>query len=388
MTSGQEEVKSRLKDFIENHPLSVLTGLALSVGGVVAGVMNYYTDQRLSIADAQHEVKISLLEMQDQKKIADLTSRVASIELRIPGTMPEYLDVTKILIEPERVRGLDSSFKSFAEGRIYVSIPNEDGWNFVETTFLQIFQDTSGLSSQQIPQPLANAWQSEKIYMWRAASSSKFKITPRILAPGSTPYPRTLSFSPSITVEYIDASTLKKRIRAIAGIFLGFPESNVKEKDQSVAQALDDASKHLQHAEDGGGGGAFHSEDVETKRGIVNALETIYSPDVATYTLTSLIADAKQEDLMLGVTHRFESMQRKDNIWYLSEEVTYRDAKILTGTNPKNEAEDVKIDEETFFCGSGSGGYLIRIYLPRSGGMLLKNAAWTRSWLMGLRIPV
>ena len=43
MTSGQEEVKSRLKDFMTNHPLSVLTGLALSVGGVVASVMNYYT---------------------------------------------------------------------------------------------------------------------------------------------------------------------------------------------------------------------------------------------------------------------------------------------------------------------------------------------------------
>jgi uncharacterized protein YlxW (UPF0749 family) len=88
-----------LKSFLDDHPLPSLVGLGISVATVVAGVMTYYTSQRLDAAETRHKAelidlgaknKTDLFEATTPLKqtIADLTFRISSIERRIPGAGP------------------------------------------------------------------------------------------------------------------------------------------------------------------------------------------------------------------------------------------------------------------------------------------------------------
>jgi hypothetical protein len=47
-----------LKSFLDDHPLPVLLGLGVSVATVVAGIMTYYTSQRLDATETRHKAEL------------------------------------------------------------------------------------------------------------------------------------------------------------------------------------------------------------------------------------------------------------------------------------------------------------------------------------------
>jgi len=116
-----------LRGFLDDHPLPSLLGLGVSVATVIAGVMTYYTSQRLDAAETRHKAelidlaakyKTDLLEATGPLKgtIADLTFRISSIERRIPGAGPVYLDVSTISAGPETIKVLSSKYRTFDGG--------------------------------------------------------------------------------------------------------------------------------------------------------------------------------------------------------------------------------------------------------------------------------
>ena len=69
-----------------------------------------------------------------KQPIDDLKFRFSSIERRIPGAGPVYLDVSSISIAPETIKELSSKYRSFDGGDFYVAIPEMGKWSYVETT--------------------------------------------------------------------------------------------------------------------------------------------------------------------------------------------------------------------------------------------------------------
>jgi len=109
--------------------------------------MTYYTSQRLDAAETRHKAelidlaakyKTDLLEATGPLKgtIADLTFRISSIERRIPGAGPVYLDVSTISAGPETIKALSSKYRTFDGGDFYVAILEMGNWSYVETTEL------------------------------------------------------------------------------------------------------------------------------------------------------------------------------------------------------------------------------------------------------------
>ena len=136
-----------LRGFLDDHPLPSLLGLCVSVATVIAGIMTYYSSQRSDAVETCHKAelidlaaknKTDLFEATSPLKqtIADLTFRISSIERRIPGTGPVYLDVSTISAGPETIKALSSKYKTFDGGDFYLAIPEMGNWSYLETTEL------------------------------------------------------------------------------------------------------------------------------------------------------------------------------------------------------------------------------------------------------------
>src|SRR4051794_25321278 len=98
---------SSFERLLSSNPLVLLVGAAVSVGTVTAGVMAYFTNERLTDLDIRHKTEIEQIKTKDKEdllavttplkeKIEDLNFRVTSIERRMPGAGPSYLDITSV----------------------------------------------------------------------------------------------------------------------------------------------------------------------------------------------------------------------------------------------------------------------------------------------------
>jgi hypothetical protein len=388
--------KSKLKTYLEDNPLAVLLALALSAGGTVAGVMNYYTSQRMDAAEAEHKVEMasseaqhkaamsslearSRKELQDattplQDKITDLTNRLVSIERRVPGSDPDYLDVTKLTIVSGRVKDLGEKYRPFAGSRFYVDVPDLASWHYEETNQLQLLRTFYGVKADDTESDdFSKALGSERVYIWRSTAELKVEVTRLDSSP------MTLTFFPAVIVEDLDADTLRRRATALGRLLIERFSDEKPEKNAATAHALDAATKELREQPPA-------EETADLKQKVLGALSDVVSSDVATSVLQGVIVDAQQENFVFGGRHRLSSMQKKGNVWYVQDEVT-----IPSGKPPASDgsagSDALIVDEEHFFFGYGRGGLWVRVILPRTEAMA-KNSAWARSWLVGLRVPL
>jgi hypothetical protein len=136
---------SRLEEFLRSNPITLLVGVGVSVGTVVAGVMAYLTSQKFEDLDIQHKTAISTLEARHSTeiyeatksldaKIADLTFKLTSIERRLPGSGPSYFDVSTVSIGPQSLKTLNSRYSSYDNDGFFVAVPPGANWKFQTTS--------------------------------------------------------------------------------------------------------------------------------------------------------------------------------------------------------------------------------------------------------------
>lgn len=87
--------------------------MIVGTGSIIIAVMTYISTSQLEVARAQHKAEVGNLSAKHEREIvdktlpleriiADLNFRLSSIERRLPGSGPAYLDVSSIIIGPER----------------------------------------------------------------------------------------------------------------------------------------------------------------------------------------------------------------------------------------------------------------------------------------------
>jgi hypothetical protein len=385
-----------LKGFLDDHPLPSLLGLCVSVATVVAGVMTYYTSQRLDAAETRHKAeliglaaknKADLLDATNPLKqtIADLTFRISSIERRVPGTGPVYLDVATVSVGPETIKALSSKYRSFDGGDFYIAPPEMGNWSYHETTEFDFISSIYSFFGPEMRAQLQGLGES-KLHLWRGKSETKFQVKATSLGD------ITFTFFPALTVQKITPEFIRTRMAGMQDMMEG-KATSLKEIAKAVDQLnkeirLDDEHKEKVVNDESAVGAEQAVQAAAEKQELVEKLSSAYSVDSGSFILVDFLMSATMQSMQFGAEHRIYSAQKKGNVLYLQDRVTFRKARIYDGDKLSAAGErNIAVDQEIFFFGSGADGYLVKVYLPPVPDRA-DAFSWIKSWLSGLQIPL
>jgi len=123
------------------------------------------------------------------------------------------------------------------------------------------------------------------------------------------------------------------------------------------------------------------------KQELLEKLSSAYSADSGSFILTDFLASATMQSMAFGAEHRIHSAQKKGNVLYLQDRITFRNARIYDGDKLEAGERNIVIDQEVFFFGSGADGYVLKVFLPPVPDRA-DAFSWIKSWLSGLQIPL
>jgi hypothetical protein len=98
----------------------------------------------------------------------------------------------------------------------------------------------------------------------------------------------------------------------------------------------------------------------------------------------ALAGKMMQSQLFSGSTYKVFSAQKKANVFYIQAQESFPVRSSDSKTDPGSR---LVINEEIFYFSMGQNGLLIKVFLPEIDGRG-EDAAWVRSWLAGLQIPL
>jgi len=138
-----------IKQVLDRNPVVTLVVTCASVGSVIATVMAYFANERISAMEEREKAQIAELSAKNTAEltsvsnslkatIADLSFRLTSIQRTIPGTEPTYVDISKIIIGNDAVKSLAPQYKSVWSGEFYLNQPQIEGWSVSDTNELEL----------------------------------------------------------------------------------------------------------------------------------------------------------------------------------------------------------------------------------------------------------
>lgn len=389
-----------LKDLLETNPLILLVSAAISASTIVAGVMTYVTNARLDGVEAQHKAELLELRNKDRAelldttqslkaKIEDLTYRMSSIERRLPGAGPAFLDVSAVIIPPDARNSLNSRYKSFDNDGFFVAVPDEPAWTYQRTNELAFLRSMySFLDTVIAKAPQFQAVSKAELFVWKNKNGIKIRAKE-----STSPDSDYFTFYPAITVEHIDQNLLYDRAQMIGNYVsaankmaeniakaeaIKFLDKTKSEASKSkVPEGTPDVAKSVSQT--------LAKSDL--KQEIIEYLDKIGTSDIANYEFIETVVQALIQMENFPIKHKFLSAQKKGNAFYVQDQLSFRNIEVQGEDGNWNHANNVNIDEEVFFFSKGADGYLIKIFLPPVSNRA-ENFAWTKSWLTGLQIPL
>ena len=401
--------RTGLKGFLDDHPLSALIGFSVSAATIVAGVMTYYTSQRVDAAETRHKAelidlaasnKTALLDatLPLKQTIADLTFRISSIERRITGAGPTYFDVSSISVGPESIKSLSKKYRAFADGGFYVAVPEMDSWSYEETNEWDFISSMFDFLKSDDAKTLRATFGDSKLYVWRGKSEIKFQGSSSLFSE-----PLTFTFFPAVSVQKITTEFIKTRLSGMNKL-LKQQSTDQKVQLKALGEAVDQLNKQICVGSDGSNSDGSTTTDpvqptsstdigkdvlqaAKRKDEILENLGSAYSADDASFILTDYLSSAMMQTMALGAHHRVYSTQKKGNVLYLQDRITFQNVQVYDGEKLGEAKQNVVVDEEVFYFGNGAEGYLVKIYLPPVSDRA-DAFSWTKSWLAGLQIPL
>jgi len=403
-----------IKQVIDRNPIIALAGACVAVGSVIAGIMVYFADQKISAMEerekaqilqlsAKHTAELSDLSSSLKEKIADLSFKLTSIQRSIPGTEPAYVDISKTVIGAEAVKALPSPYKVFWNGEFYLNAPQLGNWSSSTTNELEMNRLTYGETLLEgVPKSLTAIMEDSKILVWRRNESMAVKT----LFEG---HDVTLNFYPMVYIQKLGKLDIDKRMSALLKTI---DDADVDGKDQKRDRAAEtiekidrdsnespvhagenppdknsnqDASASSDAAQKIKSDIAKSKRQAEAKEKKVEELAAIYAADLASYVMFDALAGKMmQSQLFSGSTYKVFSAQKKANVFYIQAQESFPVRSSDSKTDPGSR---LVINEEIFYFSMGQNGLLIKVFLPEIDGRG-EDAAWVRSWLAGLQIPL
>ncbi len=400
-----------VKQLLDRNPIIALVGTCAAVGSIIAAVMAYFGDQKISAMEQREQARLAELsakytaQLSDvtnslKEKIADLSFKLASIQRNIPGTQPAYLDVSKIVIGRELVEALPASYTKFWDGDFYVNAPRLGDWSFSETNELEVVRLIYGekFVEAAFPKALATVVAQSRVLLWKGKNhtSIETEIGGKKL---------TLSYYPMVYVQEFGKSDISKRTSAVIRAMDELDRKNDEirdriskiSKDLSTMKADANGQAPAKKGEDGENvtssaatpnilADADKSKNqAEQEEKYVEELSSLYSADLASFVMEDAIGGKRVlEQVLSNEKYTVFSAQKKGNVLYLRAQESF----AIPGSDSKGGSRPhIDVSEETFYFSFGENGLLVKIYLPEIEGRG-EDATWIRSWLAGLQIPL
>lgn len=173
------------KSRLEKNPFFVVIGACVATGGVVAGVLGYYSSQRVEIAKGQCD-----------SQVMELKTQLASITRSIGHQ--EYLDVRNIVIPRDRISPVPNS-QYFDDAGFYAS-PATGDWEYVKTSETALGQSLveEDIGRLQVFQAVGSL---APIHVWKTKKTLRVKGGPGFK-----------NLYPYVYVEKVPVEILKKAV--------------------------------------------------------------------------------------------------------------------------------------------------------------------------------
>jgi hypothetical protein len=422
---------------LKDNPIITVGGLVVAACATVAGVMDWQARGELSVLEQQHkaelanqdskfhedvaklavEAKNELISTTEPLKqtIEDLSQKISSIERKMSDSGPKYLDVSNLTVGPETIKALGPKYHYYPDDNFYESAPEMDGWMYSESNEFQFDSSFFGKADEAPSGDLGRLLAESKMHIWRFKDGIHFKVAGQHETGAED---LDLHFYPEVVVERWNMDALKKRLEMAANLMSPIFDSLSKSQDDTAARGelkeVLDATKSKPDSVkaslgsvdvDETGDIRRNSDAVQTlkdegkkladqvvastkfKMDVVQELDKAVNYDMANFFLASKLMEAAFVfPNLMSAQVKVISAQKKGNVFYLQEQITFPKAHIYENGVPASREQPVIIDREVFFFGSGSDGDLIDIYLPRE---VERDAfVYTQSWLLGFRVPV
>ena len=400
-----------LKTFLETHPAISLISTGFVIATSIVGVMTYVDNSRIDLIEGQHKIEIANLNTKNEKilnekiisfekTIADLNFRISSIERRLPGSGPAYVDVASMMIGPEAVKALERQYKAFGGQDFFVAVPPMTDWRYAETNEYE--QSLAVSQPQQPVHPLMKRLlENTKLYAWK--EKPQIQITPSRTSLANFKQV-TFEFHPTILVKKMDSDAFRSRmamveqlsvemervgdeldnlVSMLPGIIEKFNAGlgEIASKLRALGQSVDFQPVPIPHIT------STRDERMALRQRAIDALTMFSSADLSSLMMMSIFSEFAEQISSGLVQHKVLSAQKKGDVFYIQSQFTFNNVQISFDGGPTKFAKKVSIDDEVFFFSRGSEGFLIRTTLPpvvnRSEAF-----AWIQAWLTGVRIPL
>jgi hypothetical protein len=163
------------KETIENHPFVYLISVAVVVVSITAGVLLFFTDQKIDILHLKHSLKISQIERQNEQELSSIKLRLASIERRM-GEATDWFDVRSVMVSRQMASRILPNSHFFAEDHFYALKPEAPAnWAYEQTTEFKLLNDITRLDLQSMPVAIQEALTLVPVHLWRSNDTHRIE---------------------------------------------------------------------------------------------------------------------------------------------------------------------------------------------------------------------
>ncbi len=322
-----------LKKYVENNPFFFLLGTAITVAGVVAGVLLYFCHERIDLANQKSNLEISTLQ-----------SELVSIRRGLGEN--KYLDIRTFVYprQGQPISPINPKAKYIADDGFYAILDLPD-WDYEVMSGEQFNKKMFGID-------LGPKWKklfgNSRMHVWRVK-------TPTNVTAAAGDYHET---GPLITLEKMSISTLMGMVK-----------------------------EHLPEMAEEKTGWKMTTQETQAVKDVLPALEKMFRGDAAQMELTMLIRAHYEElfgDYATDVSTEIVQLQKIGNVLYIQLLTTVHNAHV-----DGKVASVSFVREEAMFISDEENMAIIHIVVPSSDPSP-RGPVYTRiqEWFSGMAIPV
>ncbi len=356
-----------LKQFIDEHPLKILAGVAVAVATTTSGVTGYF----LSESDKIERLR---LEVETKSEIATLKTRLASIERRVGTDDRSYFDISKLIVVPEQIKELDANYKTMAGGTFFIAEPSQGRWRYSHTSEYEVLKEGIEFSDSTILAAYERALSKKNVNLWK--SDEAFIVHPAMKKGKERITIKRLVFYPSVAVQVFTEQDLQDASGLLEGSFAGHPKpGDIVKALETVVQAVPGSQKNEIAAK---------QTAAEVTTATESKLSELFRGDVAASLLSALIRSNQQLTTSLSnVRYSLRTAQKRGNVLFMEARLEFADVMVEGRALPGR----LIVDTEYFVVTSPAGVVVVKIVVPSFDGRA-DAYAWASQWLTGLRVPI
>jgi len=382
-------------EFLKDHPISILAGVIITTGSIVAGGTNH-------LANSEHKIAINKLETKYINDVSSLKSRLASIERKFGDQDLSYFDISRLIIPSNRIKTLDSKYIPVNNGEFFYTKPVGDTWDYANISEGQLYSIKAGAGYQSdFDKKVANALDSKNIHLWK--KNEDYVFSPLTKGNIITPSATKIRFFPMVAVQSMSEEDFKSQLGNLNSVIeeeqskdgaLGDLLDSISEVTAELEQELPDTDNGLstdqQHTPQKFVSLQQKQTDInvdqtgDQKLEIERQLAEHYRGDLTAFLLGGLIQQSiALSQTIQNVSFDLESVQKKGNVLYLQMSLRFLDVAI----EGHSERQDLLVDREVFVVSNRDKLFIVQVEVPTLDGTS-EAYSWVAQWLGGIRVPV